>query len=178
MLPNLSPRELRDKVDQQINTQRKAMRYVFFGISVALFVVFSAIAAGLLADAFNSVPNMSAAVNDQISGAFVLFFVGWLLTLIYQGITLITDSKVGERAMRRQAVARVLASEQLEQIDRAIEAEQATDVKRKRDGGYELTTDGELRPLEELSAEDAAAEQAAAAEASAIEAARRRAARE
>ncbi|MFN8529136.1 MAG: hypothetical protein U0670_11025 [Anaerolineae bacterium] len=162
MLPNLSPRELRDKVDQQISTQRKVMRYVFFGISVGLFVIFSAIAAGMLSNAFNSVPNMSAAVNDQISGAFILFFVGWLLTLIYQGITLITDSKVGERAMRRQAVAQVLAREQLEQIDRAIEDEESVDTKRKRDAGYELTTDGELRPLDDISADDAAAQQAAA----------------
>jgi len=140
--------ELRAKVQQEVEKRQTFARRVFFGGSVGFFAVFGVLGWGLVLNALNQM-NMPESVSSGIIGGMVMLTAGWGISVMYQGISLYMESKAGERTIRDQVAAQVIAREQLSGLLDGPESAE----KPKRDEAYELTEDGEIQPADDYLSE-------------------------
>ncbi|MBE0689170.1 MAG: hypothetical protein IH587_03495, partial [Anaerolineae bacterium] len=74
MSQNIDYRAVRRDVEVQVKRRKMTARWVFFGVSFLMFVVFSSIAWGIFAN--------NTAINDDATAALVMMSVGWFVGLI------------------------------------------------------------------------------------------------
>lgn len=137
--------DVRGRLERRVQEQKRNTRLTFFIISLVLFIVFLVMSAVAL----ESDRAVTALLDESAAGlAIILPFVGWILSLIYQGVMVAQDTKTGERQMLQAAATREMQDQLLEQhlgtIDekpkRDIDVEETTLPER-----YELGDDGEIR---------------------------------
>jgi hypothetical protein len=134
MSQNIDYRRVRQYVDEHLGKQKNFTQVAFFLVSLAMFVGFNVIAwAGL---------GLSEVRNEAIGGGIMLS-VGWGVSLMYQFVLLLLNSKVGERRLRESLTLRGIQRE-MARLGMSDLAELDVSEKPKRQSGLRLSDDGEL----------------------------------
>jgi len=126
------------------------MRLVFFVVSVFLFFLFLFLSAIMIRGA---VLAREALVRGPLLPSLILFGIGWFISILHQGISVLLDSRAADRSLRSRVVQQVL-SEQVLDLMADYEKPKRTayadaDQPRPIDDAS-LDEDGELVSLEEL----------------------------
>jgi hypothetical protein len=141
---DLDYRAIRRNVEQSLKRRKTTMRWVFLGVSLMMFGLFTILAwgmaqqTGLLADG-----NPQA---DGLIGALIMLNVSGFMGILFQFISAMTDTPAAENQMRAQIMSEEISKSLLEL---GADAPEAPTEKAKR--MMRLSEDGEL---EELVTED------------------------
>lgn len=148
MTPELDYRAIRTRVNEGLKKQKFRARLTFFLVSLFMFLVFVFIGVFMIAgqSQVSPVPVGSVIADASSSsgaagGAMLMFIMGWLTSIMFQGISLFFDTKAGEDSMRERLVAREIGKEMMQM---------GTDeVEEKRKHMMRLSDDGELQEVVE-----------------------------
>jgi hypothetical protein len=144
-MDNIDYHELNERVEQALERRKNITRIAMYATSVFIFVLFVVlawlIASGVLDAATVTNPDM-----DNVTAAMILLTIGGFMTLVFNGIGMLVETKGFEKQMRSQVL--------VEQFGDNLQ-ELAT-MKRKRfterledEAIVEISDDGELIPVEE-----------------------------
>jgi hypothetical protein len=136
--PELDYRKIRRLADERLQSEKFRTRITFFSASLFTFILFEVISWGLFL----------AQDGSSSSGAFVaglvLLTIAGMLSMLAQAMSLVLDTKSGERQLREKTYARVLSEEMMR-------LGEADDFPGKPKHMTRLTDDGELEdvPIDE-----------------------------
>ncbi|MBC8170626.1 MAG: hypothetical protein H7X77_03105 [Anaerolineae bacterium] len=140
--------ELRTKVEAGVQRQKNIARYTFFGINILMFVIFTIISFAIA----GSNPDIRQALerSEDIWALLMLPYMGWIMAIVFQGISLVMDSGITDKQIRGQIIAREFGEEMLK-----IGEQQSEKAKRNLEdeaaGGGEMVIgdDGELKYIDD-----------------------------
>lgn len=133
MSSEMDYRAVRQRVEEGIKKQKKIARWVLFAVSIFMFILFLAIAWG----------NGGVQRNtDPTTGAMIMLSIGWWTAILFQFISLMLDTQLGERSIRERVIRHELFREMLESAN-------AIGFHEKRKRVMQLTDDGELEAIAE-----------------------------
>lgn len=136
MNSNVDYQELNTRIEKAVRRQKLVIQGVFFGVSVMLFVIF-----GIMSIALE--PNGTPWLPAFLMG------LGWLLTLVWGGISLVMNLGWMDGPIRKQVLMQELGQNFLEQMAAAaVESEKpkraAERLGDEVEDVVELSDDGEL----------------------------------
>ena len=142
MTTDLDYRAIRKRVEAGIAQQKLRTRKGLFTGSLLLYILFMALGWGMfLSSGGQNVPIVDAQGDSILVGSMVMLSMTGFFGVLFQFITLTTDSKRGEERIRERLVAREINREMLRMgLDDVEEHE-------KRKGMMRLTDDGELEDV-------------------------------
>ncbi len=135
--------DVRRSVEQGLKREKMMMRLITFVVNLIMFIVFSIIVVAVAA----ANPELGKAIlekNNPLGVLVALPMTGWLVSLIFHAVSLILETKVGERQMRDRVMVRELGKRMLGLTDDGEFYE-----KPKREQAMRLSDDGELVPDEQ-----------------------------
>jgi hypothetical protein len=108
-------RAIRRRAETDLAREKSKVRLIFFLTYLALFAVFMVFGWGLyLANGGTlpqpNIPGVSRETNPVTVAMSLLSAVGFM-GLIFQFVSLILDTKIGERQLRERAMGRVMSAE-------------------------------------------------------------------
>jgi ABC-type transport system involved in cytochrome bd biosynthesis fused ATPase/permease subunit len=133
--PELDYRKIRRLAEERLQSNKFRKRITFLVASLFAFILFSVISWGLLL----SGDGLSSQHNAYAAG-LVLLTIGGMLSMLAQVMSLVMDTKSGERKMREQAYAQVLSEEM-------IRLGEDDEMPEKIKHMTRLTDDGELEEV-------------------------------
>jgi hypothetical protein len=101
-------RDVRRRVEKSVKKQKQLTNAYLFGLNIFLLVMFMLIAYGMV------LSSSAAKDNEATMGAVTLLSIGWLVSIIFHGVSLFLDTKWGEQQFRDKATARELGRELLQ----------------------------------------------------------------
>ena len=144
-MQNIDNEALRQRVEDRVKREKRTTRVAIFVVSFLLFVTFMVISIVMFNMAAPS-PELIGSQNSPALGPMILLGIGWFLTIIFQGISLLMDLGAMDRSIRDRALTGEMARQLYEQATGDYE-------KPKRhledDMDYTVSDDGELVPTEE-----------------------------
>lgn len=144
---------LNEQVNRAVNRRRMAAKVVFFVLSLFMFVLFMIIGWGMVlsGNAEGAISALGSGDANPVFGGMFMLSMGWLTTLVFQGLALIFDTPAGEKSIRREVVSQQVGEQLLQQMGAGEKPKRddAADRLAHADEMVELTEDGELIPLEE-----------------------------
>jgi len=149
LLGDMDYQELNARVEITLKKRKMLVRYVLFGTSIFMFIVFSVLAWVMVSGSTAAAELSNTGADDPILGAMILFIVGWLTTLFFDGLGLVIDTGIGDKQMRSQILTEQLGQNLMEMVQASAEK-----PKRDADGldadaqAMEISDDGELIPVE------------------------------
>jgi hypothetical protein len=143
-MPELDYKALRKRVQTDLQRQKTLTRWILFAVNLFLYLLFVVISWGMFiaaggADLTPNIPGVSQ--SDPITGAMVMMTVAGGLGLMFQFISTILDTRIGEAQMRDRLMARLVA----EEVMRLGEEEEGLQEKAKR--MMRLSDEGELEEV-------------------------------
>ncbi len=145
-------RQIRRRAEERLQRDKLLMRRIFFVVYLFMFILFMIISWGMYLSAGGALPQANipgvANTNDPIAGAMVMLSMLGFMGVLFQFISLIVDTKAGERQMRERAYGRALGEEMM----RLGEDEDSLEEKPKH--MTRLTDDGELEEIVDDAAYD------------------------
>lgn len=140
-------KKIRREVEKDLNQQKRAMRAIFFATNLLIYTLFVMIAWGMYINAGGppiepNIPGVSQ--TDPIASAMLMLTISGGLGVIFQFISMMVDTKLGEAKMRERAVGRVLGEELLK-----LGAEEEETPREKAKRMMRLSDEGELEELTE-----------------------------
>ncbi len=138
---------LDERVDAYVQRQKRIARFVFLGVNAVLFFIFAFVSLMVV----TNTPEL-ASLSEDAQGALIaggiLLTTGWAMSLLFQFISAIFDTGIGDASMRQQALTRVMAEHMLE-TSRLRRREKTKRGEDYEDGGrMVLGEDGELVELQ------------------------------
>ncbi|NWF71232.1 MAG: hypothetical protein HXY40_19295 [Chloroflexi bacterium] len=134
------------RVEEGIKKQKTTTRAFFLASSFTLYTIFMLIGWGIAREA-------GVLVNEDAVSAMVMLSVAGFMSLLFQFISVMLETKAGEASIRERLIARELGEEMLR-----LGMEDEAQDKRKR--VMRLSSDGELAEIvDESSADDFSAEE-------------------
>lgn len=141
MTSDIDYRAIRKRVEEGVKRQKRITRTTLFVVNICLYILFLIIGWGI----FLTDPA-SGQSDSPLIGAMIMLSMAGFLSLLFQGIGLSLDTRLGEESMREKLVAREINREMLKMgLDEADETD-------KRKGMMRLTDDGELETVDETAA--------------------------
>jgi hypothetical protein len=146
MTPERDYHAIRTRVNEGLKKQKFRARLAFFLVSLFMFLLFVFISVfmitGLSTDV-STVVGTSETISSSgaAGGALLMFTMGWLTSIMFQGISLFFDTKAGEDSMRERLVAREIGKEMMRMGGDELEE--------KRKHMLRLGDDGELQEVVE-----------------------------
>ncbi|MBE2183951.1 MAG: hypothetical protein IAE89_11035 [Anaerolineae bacterium] len=135
---------LNERVDKSLRKRKMVVRGVFFGLSVFMFILFTALALS----AFAGDPLLpSRGFETSQDAAVFMLITGWLCTLIFYGLGTLFDSGIFDKSMRAQIVSQQMGMAMVERMDAAMVEKPKREEASEADI-VELTDDGELKRME------------------------------
>ena len=134
MSQDIDYRRVRKYVDENLSKQKNITQRVFFFISLGMFILFNFFAW----IAFNLGQH-----EDEVVGAGIMLTVGWGVSILYHFITMMLNTKAGERQMRESLTLRGIQQE-LARLGMEGISELGEMEKPKRRETVQLSDDGEL----------------------------------
>ncbi|MFN8374849.1 MAG: hypothetical protein U0694_18460 [Anaerolineae bacterium] len=131
---------VRRRVEEGLKRRKTAARWVFFIVSLFMVILFSIIGFGIAA-------SQGALNNEDVAGAMVMLAMGGFMSVMFQFISLILETKAGEANMRERLIARELGEEMLRMGT-------DEDVREKRKRVMRIASDGELEEIVDESPSD------------------------
>jgi len=128
------------RVEEGLKRRKTGARWVFFIVSLFMVILFSVIGFGIAA-------SQGVLSNEDVTGAMVMLTMGGFMSVMFQFISLMLETKAGEANMRERLIARELGEEMLRM---GLEE----DVEQKRKRRMRLASDGELEEIVDDSASD------------------------
>jgi O-antigen/teichoic acid export membrane protein len=106
---------IRRRVEEELRREKARMRLIFFFISLLLFVIFIAIGWGVyLANGGTApqanIPGVSREENP-FTFAMTMITAAGFINLVFQLVSVIVDTKRGERQLREQVTGRIINKE-------------------------------------------------------------------
>ncbi len=158
MSEQIDYRAVRRRVEQGLQKQKTIARGVFFVVSLFMFILFLALAWSMFTSNGGVAPTASDFTNipgvdrntDPLTGAMIMLSVGWGTSLLFQFISLMLDTKVGEQSLRERLTGREIANEMMRL---GLEDEEPRE---KRKHSMQLSDDGELESIVDEPATDEA----------------------
>lgn len=139
-------RELRRRVEKELKAEKLQVRIIFFSITLLIYVLFMVIGWGMFLANGGAQPIPGVEDNPLVGGMVMLSVAGFL-GVLFQFISLMLETRQGERQMRDRIAARVLSSAMLrlgygdeEHSGEETEREKAKRIMR-------LSDDGELEEV-------------------------------
>jgi O-antigen/teichoic acid export membrane protein len=106
-------RLIRRRAEEQLQRDKLRMRRIFFAVYLFMFVLFMAISWVMYLSSGGALPQPNipgvATTNDPITGAMVMLSTLAFMGVIFQMVSMIVDTKAGERQMRERAYGRMLS---------------------------------------------------------------------
>ena len=155
-MPELDYKALRRRAQADLQRQKMLTRWILFIVNLMLYVLFVFIAWGIflssgLAKFTPNIPGVSQ--QDPLTAAMILLTVVGGIGLLFQFISALIDTRIGEAKMREQVMGRLVAQEMLRlgEDDDTLEHEKAKRVMRLTDEGEleDETGEDEIVELEE-----------------------------
>lgn len=147
-MQNIDTDLLRERVNKRMDGQSKIVNWVFFATNILLFVIFVLVSSSLL-NGTPGVNSLSPDVGEAVGTALMFGYLGWIMSIFFQGLGLLLSNPRVARMTRQQVAAQELGKMAVEAMDGdALE-------KPKRRSVYdsavemELSDDGELIPTDE-----------------------------
>ncbi len=136
-------RMVRRRVEEQVKKQKQLSNWLLFGLNVFLYVLFVLIACGiyLSGDGHSLSTLFGSEGGDSAQSTIALFITGWLMSLIFHGVSVFLNTKMGEQQIRDKVIARELGRELLH-----LGPDEEPYEKRKR--MMQLADDGEMREVD------------------------------
>ncbi len=153
MSAEIDYKAVRQRVEAKLRREKLWLKLFLLGISVVMFVIFAVTSWGMFnggvlppLDQWLNMPGKVVTVDPQTS-ALMMMTLGWLVAILLQSISVIFDTKLGEKQLRERIMGREINSE-LNRLglDDVEEHE-------KRKGMMRLTDDGELEEVVDISDE-------------------------
>ena len=144
--PDIDYKAVRRGIEAEVKKQNNFAKIIFLVVNVIMFIAFSVIAwsmagsAGINPGMASNMPGVQS--GDPIASALIMLNMGWFAGLIFQGLMLFFDTKIGERQIRERATGKIMNQALLD----AGLADESEPEKAKR--AMRLTDDGELEEVE------------------------------
>lgn len=136
--PQLDYRKIRRLADERLTSEKFRTRISFFAASLFAFILFEVISWALFLSR-----DGSSSGNGAVVGALVLLTISGMLGLLGQGMSIMLDTKAGERQLREKVYGSVMN----EELMRLGEEDDSLSEKAKH--MTRLTDDGELEEVAE-----------------------------
>ncbi|MEZ4669339.1 MAG: hypothetical protein R3E39_15650 [Anaerolineae bacterium] len=151
MRPEIDYPAIQQRVDAKVKKEMRLAKFVLFAVNLGLFVVFIFMAWQLylsnggeppIWEQFVNIPGIARSAGNPTTGALVMLTVGWGIGLLFQLISLIFDTRLGERQTRERLMGREVNKELAR-----LGLEPSTDQQEKSKHMMRLSDDGELEEL-------------------------------
>lgn len=145
---------LKKRIDTRVERQKRMTGWILLIVNIGIFLLFL----GITFSVVNGTPAIRGVLNNEatsdIALAIILPFVGWMLAILYHGISMIVRDQNSDSRFRKQILANEMGSLMYQQVAQAaaVQAEEHL-AKPKRaseepEGRYvEIGDDGELIDL-------------------------------
>lgn len=153
MMPEMDYQAIRQRVEEGIRKEKLLAKFVLFCLNFALFIVFMVlawqthvVAGGALPrwEDFINLPGIPRANVDPNTSALMMASAGWGIALLFHVVSMILDTRLGERQIRERVMGREINKEMERLGVNSLEAYE------KRKTMMRLTDDGELEALDGL----------------------------
>lgn len=146
-MPELDYKALRARVQTDLQRQKKITRWVLFGVSLMLYLLFLAMGWGFfLSSGVDLTPDrFGTSQGELLTAGMILLSVVGGLSVMFQFISAMLDTKAGEAQMKERLMARAVAEEML-RLGEDDEQEKAKRTMRLGDDGEleEVLSDDEI----------------------------------
>jgi hypothetical protein len=152
MSPQLDYRAIRQRVDEKVKKEMRLAKFALFAVNLGVFTLFSFIAwqtylsnGGVPPrwEDFLNIPGVARPAGDPATSALVMLTMGWVVALIIQVVSLVFDTRLGERQTRERIMGREVNKEIARLgLDTDEQQEKAKHIVR-------LSDDGELEEVVE-----------------------------
>lgn len=143
---------MRERVEASVRKEKNLVKFLLFAVNLGLFVLFLFMSwqmylnnggAPPVWEDFMNWPGITRTFTNPATSALVMVSMGWGVALLFQFISLIIDSRWGERSIRDRATGREMRKEMARVGLDELEEQQ------KRKGMMRLTDDGELEAVDD-----------------------------
>ena len=159
MAPELDYRAIRERVDEKLKREMRLAKFVLFAVNLGLFAACMVMAWHLYLsnggvppvwEEFINIPGIARPAGNPATSALVMLTVGWIVALLIQGVSMILDTKLGQRQTRERIMGREVNKE-IERLGLYTESqkEKAKHVMRLSDDGELEEVVEDVEPLEE-----------------------------
>lgn len=135
--------ELRTKVEAGLQRQKKNARVIFFIVNLMMLALFTGISATIAEG--NEAIAAAFADNQNLAVLLMLPYMGWIMGLVFQGISLALDSAASDKQLRGQIIARELGEQMLKLGEKSEKAKRNLVDDNLTDGEMVIGDDGELK---------------------------------
>lgn len=135
--------ELRTKVEAGLQRQKKNARVIFFIVNLMMLALFTGISATIAEG--NEAIAATFADNQNLAVLLMLPYMGWIMGLVFQGISLALDSAASDKQLRGQIIARELGEQMLKLGEKSEKAKRNLVDDNLTDGEMVIGDDGELK---------------------------------
>lgn len=135
--------ELRTKVEAGLQRQKKNARVIFFIVNLMMLALFTGISATIAEG--NEAIAAAFAANQNLAVLLMLPYMGWIMGLVFQGISLALDSAASDKQLRGQIIARELGEQMLKLGEKSEKAKRNLVDDNLTDGEMVIGDDGELK---------------------------------
>lgn len=149
MTPEMDYKAIEERVEASVRREKNISKFVLFAANLGMYVVFLMMSWQMFlanggtppqwADMINW-PGITKPTTDPFTSALLMVSIGWGIGLFMHVVSLIIDSRLGERSIRDRAMGREMRKAMTE-----MSREQE-----KRKGMMRLTDDGELEAVEDV----------------------------
>lgn len=148
MSPEIDYRAIRQRVEQQTRKEKMWLRLFLLALTVIIFIIFAVSSwqsfnGGVLPPLEEWNFRDQASTIDAQTSAMMMMTVGWLLAILFQAVSLVVDTRMGENSLRERIMGREVNKEIMRLgMDTEEQNEKAKHVMR-------LSDDGELEEVVE-----------------------------
>jgi membrane-anchored glycerophosphoryl diester phosphodiesterase (GDPDase) len=134
---NLDYRAIRKNVEKSLKRRKSIMRWVFLGVNLMMFGVFTIFAWGMAQSTGLLVDGNPQ--GESLIGALIMLNIGWFTGILFQFISAIVDLKGADNQMRAQIMSEEISKAMLE-----LGADESEAPVEKAKRMMRLSDDGEL----------------------------------
>jgi hypothetical protein len=131
--PKFDRDAIREQIEIEVRRRKTGARWVFFLVSLLMFIVFNIIVWGIFF-------AESTSSDGPMMGAMIMLVAGWVVGLLFQFLSAIIDTQGADKQLRRDVAARLVSQAMIEDYVGGSD-------KAKRKRTYALSEDGELEVI-------------------------------
>ena len=153
MSSEMDYRAINERVEVGVKKEKNFAKFILFAVNLGLFVMFLFMAWNMYLsnggvpprwEEFVNLPGVIKSAGNPATSALVMLTVGWAVALLFQVISLIMDTSLGERSIRDKVTGREMRKELARlQVENLEEPEKLKVMMR-------LTDDGELEAVDDV----------------------------